>query len=122
MLPAMTRRVLVAVEDLFFLTRIQTTAQHAGIAIEACRADELPARCASAPPDLVVLDLHAPGDPLERARELKRSPATASIPIVAFYSHVEAALRERAIAAGIDRVLPRSAFTSRLAEWLAGAT
>jgi CheY-like chemotaxis protein len=121
-LPAMTRRVLVAVEDLFFLTRIQGTAQQVGVAIETCPVAELPARCASAPPDLVVLDLHAPGDPLERARELKRSGASANIPIVAFYSHVEGELRERALAAGIDRVLPRSAFTSRLAEWLAGAS
>jgi CheY-like chemotaxis protein len=116
----MTRRVLVAVPDLFFFTRIQSTAALAGITIESCEASALVERCSSDPPDLVVMDLHAGGDPIERARELKRLPATSRIPILAFYSHVETALREQATQAGIDRVLPRSAFSARLAEWLAG--
>ena len=116
----MTRRVLVVVQDLFFLTRIQATAAQAGIAIENCALDALIARCVSEAPDRVVLDLHVAGDPLERARELKGDPATRGIPIVAFYSHVETELRRQALDAGIDHVLPRSAFTARLAEWLAG--
>jgi CheY-like chemotaxis protein len=117
----MTSRVVVAVPDLFFFTRIQATAARAGIEIESCALDALVERCAAAPPDRVVLDLHAPGDPLERARALKRHAETSRIPIVAFYSHVDAALRAQAMQAGIDHVLPRSAFTARLAEWLAGA-
>lgn len=115
----MTRRVLVAVPDLFFFTRIEEVARHIGVAIEACPIDALVGRCAKQPPDLVVLDLHAPGDPITRAHELKRDAATSAIPIVAFYSHVDGALRERALEAGIERVLPRSAFSARLAEWLA---
>ena len=112
------RRVLVVVPDLFFLTRIEATAAQTGAVIERCNIEALLARCALEPPDLVVLDLHGPGDPIARARELKASAAT-HIPIVGFYSHVDGATRERAIAAGIDRVLPRSAFTSKLAELLA---
>ncbi|MGH7740600.1 MAG: hypothetical protein ACRENS_01110 [Candidatus Eiseniibacteriota bacterium] len=116
----MTRRVLVAVTDLFFLTRIESTAAQIGVALERSSLDQLVARCSSAPPDLVVIDLHAAGEPLEVARELKRGSATLGIPILAFYSHVESALRRQALEAGIDHVLPRSAFTARLAEWLAG--
>jgi NADH:ubiquinone oxidoreductase subunit 6 (subunit J) len=40
---------------------------------------------------------------------------------VGFYPHVDRALREAALAAGVDQVLPRSAFTVRLAALLAGA-
>lgn len=117
----MSRRVLIVVDDLFFLTRIQATAAQAGVTVESCPPEALAARCAAAPPDLVMMDLHGAGDPLERARELKRESATASIPIVAFYSHVEGELRKRALEAGIERVLPRSAFTARLAELLGSA-
>jgi len=39
---------------------------------------------------------------------------------VGFYSHVEAATRDAAHAAGIDLVLPRSAFAARLADLLRG--
>ena len=115
----MTRRVVLAVPDLFFLTRIQSTAALAGIAVQPVELVSLVDSCAAQPPDLVVMDLHANGDPLERARELKRLPATRHIPILGFYSHVDAAMREQAVLAGIDRVLPRSAFSARLAEWLA---
>jgi len=115
----MTRRVLLAVPDLFFLTRIQSTAALAGIAVEPVELAALVERCAAQPPDLVVMDLHAVGDPLERARELKRHPATRHVPILGFYSHVDTAMREQAAEAGIERVLPRSAFSARLAQWLA---
>ena len=71
-------------------------------------------------PDLIVLDLQAPGDPLTLARALKADPGTAGLEIVGFYSHVEQALREAALAAGVDHVLPRSAFTARLPALLAG--
>jgi len=115
----MSRRALLAVPDLFFFTRIESVARQIGVAIEACPIDALVEACAARPPDLVVLDLHAPGDPIARARELKSAAATSAIPIVAFYSHVDGALRARAIEAGIERVLPRSAFSARLADWLA---
>ena len=68
----------------------------------------------------MILDLQAPGDPLALTRALKSDPATRGIPVVGFYPHVEGALREAALAAGVDQELPRSAFTVRLAALLAG--
>lgn len=116
-----TRRAIVCVPDLFFLTRIQAAAKRTGAAIEECAPAALAGRCAAAPPALVILDLHGPGDPLAAVRALKSSRATAGIPVVGFYSHVDSELRRRALAAGVDRVLPRSAFTAKLEELLAGA-
>jgi CheY-like chemotaxis protein len=69
-------------------------------------------------PDLVIVDLTSAGDPLALVRALKTTPETRPVPLVGFYPHVEGALREAALAAGADRVLPRSAFTARLAELL----
>ena len=114
------RRVVAVVPDLFFAARIAATAERLGVALE------LPAPAAAletirrAPPDLVILDLHAPGDPLGLARALRADDATRAIHMLGFYSHVDRELREAALGAGLDQVLPRSAFTIRLPALLAG--
>lgn len=114
------RRVIAVVPDLFFATRIAGTAAHLGVALEMPRPEAALELIRRAPPDLIILDLHAPGEPLALARALHADPVIGSVPIVGFYSHVDGALREAAIAAGIDHVLPRSAFTVRLPALLAG--
>ena len=116
----MSRTVLVVVPDLFFGTRIATTAQHLGVAIEQAELSRALEQCRARRPDLVILDLHAFGDPLALARSLKSDATTRDIPLVGFYSHVDQALREAALAAGVDQVLPRSAFTAKLPEILSG--
>jgi CheY-like chemotaxis protein len=114
------RRVIAVVPDLFFASRIAATAERLGVALE------LPAPAAAldairrAPPDLVILDLHAPGDPLGLARALRADPATRAVHLLGFYAHVDRALREAALGAGLDQALPRSAFTARLPALLAG--
>lgn len=52
--------------------------------------------------------------------ELRRDPATAAVPIVAFSSHVQRDAMAAARAAGADEVLARSAFLHRLPGLLAG--
>ena len=117
----MTRRVLVSSPDLFFATKIAATAEAAGVAIEMLPAAALPDRCRAEAAALIILDLGAGASALAAARTLKADPVTCAVPIVGFYSHVESATRETAIAAGIDHVLPRSAFVARLPELLVGA-
>lgn len=114
------RRVVAVVPDLFFATRIAVTAVRLGVTLETPATEEALAAIRGRPPALVILDLRAPGDPLALARALKADPETRSVPVVGFYPHVEGALRERALAAGVDQVLPRSAFTARLPALLAG--
>jgi len=114
------RRVVAVVPDLFFAARIAATAERVGVVLE------MPAPATSletirrAPPELVILDLHAPGDPLGLARALRADPTTRAIRILGFYSHVDRELREAALGAGLDQVLPRSAFTVHLPALLAG--
>ncbi len=72
-------------------------------------------RARSERPSLIVMDL---GDerlaPFETIRALKGDPATAGARIVGFFSHVDVEIRNRAIDAGCDVVLPRSAFVKQL--------
>ena len=116
----MSRRVVAVVPNLFFATRIAETATQLGIVLETVAALGAVAAAADPIADLVVIDLAAEGDPLAVVRALKAAPATRAVPIVGFYPHVDAALRDAALAAGVDQMLPRSAFSARLASVLAG--
>ena len=115
------RRILSVAPDLFFAARIAAVAEALGLELldaAPAAAFEVAKRQA---PDLIVVDLHATGDPLAQVRALRADPATRAIPVVGFYSHVDAATRDAALAAGVTHVMPRSQFTRRLPELLAGS-
>jgi len=115
-----TRRVVAVVPDLFFATRISATAREVGVALEILAPDAALAAIRNAPPSLVLLDLHAPGDPLALVRALRAGPETRTVPVLGFYAHVDQALRQAALEAGVDQALPRSAFTHMLPALLRG--
>ncbi len=114
------RRVVAVVPDLFFAARIAGAAERAGVGLELVPPAGAFEAIRRRPPDLVILDLHAPGDPLALARALRADPATRGLRVLGFYAHVERALRDAAREAGVDPVLPRSAFTARLPALIAG--
>ena len=106
--------VVAVAPDLYFAARISALARAAGVDVTF----ETPARafalCASEPPALLLLDLHAPDDAATLVRAIKSDPRARAARIVGFYSHVETGLRRAVLAAGIDEALPRSAFVARL--------
>ncbi len=122
MVPAsMAQRLVVSVvTDLFFAARIAETARAASVHLEATTAARAPELCRDPVPDLVIVDLSGSGDPLGMVRALKADATTRAVHIVGFCSHVERELRDSALAAGVDQVLPRSAFTATLAALLRG--
>ena len=117
-----TRRVLAVVPDLFFAVKIGAVARATGAAFDTVTLASALEGVAEAPPALLIVDLHAPGDPPALVRALKADPRTRDVHVIGFYSHVETDLRRDALAAGIDEALPRSAFVQRLPALLAGDT
>jgi PleD family two-component response regulator len=120
----MTRRVLAAVEDLLFRSKISETASSLGIEAAFPRN---PRRLLEAihdsPPDLLILDLNsARFEPLALLQTMRSEEAIADIPTVGFLSHVQKDLAVAAREAGCDRVLARSAFTKDLPQILTGRT
>jgi CheY-like chemotaxis protein len=112
--------VVALVDDLFFQAKLLETAKRVGVEVRACTTpDALDAEIARAAPRLIVVDLNAGSQPL---RALERLQASGSrIPLIAFLSHVEVDLAERARATGCRDVMPRSKFTRDLATILARA-
>jgi CheY-like chemotaxis protein len=118
----MTRRVLAAVEDLLFRSKISETASTLGIEAAFPRSPKkLLEAVRESPPDLLVLDLNsARFEPLALLQTIKSEEATRDVPTVGFLSHVQKDLAVAAREAGCDRVVARSAFTKDLqtGKWL----
>ena len=116
-----TERVVILVDDMFFAAKINGAAAESGRTIERVKTDEQLEALAANPPALVIIDLNSDRlDPLEAIRFLKSREELTAVPIVSFVSHVQTDLIRAAQAAGCDYVLPRSAFTQRLHQIVAG--
>ena len=114
--------VIAIVDDLFFASKIRGTAEHVGARVQFSRsiADAL-AKARDEAPALIIADLNATCcDVLELARALKRDDGLSGVPLLGFFSHIQTELQQAAVAAGYDRVMPRSAFTKNLAQILSG--
>jgi PleD family two-component response regulator len=116
------RKVLGAVEDLLFKSKISETSSQLGIEAAFPRSPKkLLDALKESPPDLLVLDLNsARFEPLTILRDVKSDEATREISTVGFLSHVQKDLAVAAREAGCDRVVARSAFTKDLqtGKWL----
>ncbi len=107
-------QVVALVDDLFFQAKMMETARHVGVELRTVTSgDALIEEVAKAQPGLVIVDLNARQGPLEAIERLRA--AGVSAPLVAFLSHVQVELAERARAAGCHEVMPRSKFTQNLA-------
>jgi CheY-like chemotaxis protein len=120
--PIVARRVLAAVEDLLFKSKISETASTLGIEAAFPRNPrKLLEALRESPPDLLVLDLNsARFESLALLQTVKSDEATRDVATVGFLSHVQKDLAVAAQEAGCDRVVARSAFTRDLPQILAG--
>jgi CheY-like chemotaxis protein len=118
----MARRVLAAVDDLLFRSKISETAEVLGIEAKFPRSKgKLLETLRESPPDLLVLDLNSMRfEPLDLLRSVKSEETTQHIATVGFLSHVQGDLAVAARRAGCDKVVARSAFTRDLPRILAG--
>ena len=118
----MERIVLAVVDDLFFASKIRGTAEQIGVTVTFARkADAILDLARRDRPALIIFDLNSDRiEPAALARQLKADEQLRSIPLLGFFSHVQTELQHQAEEAGIDRVIPRSAFTKHLSEILSG--
>jgi PleD family two-component response regulator len=119
-----TKRILAAVEDLLFKSKISETASTLGIEASFPRNPKrLLEALQESSPDLLILDLNsARFEPLALLQTIRSDVATCDVPTVGFLSHVQKDLAVAAREAGCDRIVARSAFTRDLPQILAGRT
>ena len=112
----MARKVVAAVEDLLFRSKISETADQLGIEASFPRnPKKLIDAIRTSPPDLLILDLNSSRfEPLGLLQTVRSEEATKNLQTVGFLSHVQKDLAVAAREAGCDRIMARSAFTKDL--------
>ncbi len=107
--------VVVVVEDLFFLAKIEQIAEALGISIQVVKLAEARKQVRALSASMVIVDLNQrSGGAIDLVKALKADAASARVPVIGFLSHVQADLASAGRAAGCDRVLARSAITRQL--------
>jgi hypothetical protein len=112
-------RILFFIEDLFFIAKIQETARKLGVKVAFVKNDkeaiaELTGAEEGDRPGLIVFDLNnVNAKPLTLIPKLK-AKFKRSTSIIGFLSHLQGDLKAKAVEAGCDTVMPRSAFSQNL--------
>jgi hypothetical protein len=112
-------RIFCFIEDLFFLAKIQETARKLGVKVEFVKGDkDSVARLTDLPeterPKLLVFDLNnLNAKPMSLIPKFK-SKLKKATSIIGFLNHLQGELKAKAIEAGCDTVMPRSAFSQSL--------
>jgi DNA-binding NarL/FixJ family response regulator len=103
--------ILVLVSDLIFASRISAEARAVGSAIKMLRQPQL---LAGESAGRLIVDLNLPGA-IDAAAEWRK---TSGGEVIGFVSHSDRETIAKAIAAGLDQVLPRSRFVQVLPDLL----
>jgi hypothetical protein len=112
-------RIYFFIEDLFFVAKIQEAARKMGIKVEFAKAEkETLAKITGASDEdrasLIVFDLNnLAAKPLTVIPKLK-AKLKRGTSIIGFLSHLQGDLKVKAVEAGCDMVMPRSAFSQNL--------
>lgn len=112
-------RIFCFIDDLFFQAKIQETAKKLGIKVEFVKGEkETISRIIDSPeaekPTLVVFDLNnLNAKPMTLIPKFKAKFKKATS-IIGFLNHLQGDLKMKAIEAGCDTVMPRSAFSQSL--------
>jgi two-component system cell cycle response regulator DivK len=116
--------ILVVEDNEKNLKLVRDVLQFAGFhVVAASSAEQGVAMAIEHPPDLVLMDLQLPGmDGTEALRQLRGSPRTRSVPVVAVTAFAMKDDRERALNAGFDGYLEKPisvrAFPSQVRSFL----
>jgi len=110
-------RIFCFIDDLFFQAKIQETAKKLGIKVEFVKGEkDTVSRITDStePPTLLVFDLNnLNAKPMSLIPKFKTKFKKATS-IIGFLNHLQGDLKMKAIEAGCDTVMPRSAFSQSL--------
>ena len=117
-------RIFCFIEDLFFLAKIQETGRKLNVKVEFVKTDkDILDRLTNGngngeKPSLIIFDLNnMAAKPLQTIPKLKKELKKGTT-IIGFVSHVQGDLKLKAMEAGCDMVIPRSAFSQNLPQLL----
>jgi len=104
------KTVLVAVNDIFFYTKVRDAILPSGYQLERIRTQEdVAAKTQTGHPAALILDMNDPKlSAFQTLEQLQRS-----MPVLAFANHEEVETWNRAKALGVTKIVSRNEFSSR---------
>lgn len=113
------KRIVAAVDDLFFTVKITDAAKRAGLAVDFVKTEKDLLEKAATGPTLIILDLNFSGvQPLKSVGKLKGNSELKQVRLLGYLSPAQGELKQKAHEAGCDMVLARSAFSQNLPQIL----
>jgi PleD family two-component response regulator len=114
------KKILAVVDDLLFTVKINDAAKRAGLDAEFLKTEkDVLDKAKNEKPLLIILDLNATSvQTLKLIAKLKTSADLKQISLIAFLSHVQGELKQKAQEAGANIVMARSAFSQNLQQIL----
>ncbi|MBI1898564.1 MAG: response regulator [Acidobacteria bacterium] len=114
-----SRKILAVIEDLFFTVKVKDAAARAGLSVDFVKNTGDIVEKAGQKPLVIIVDLNIGAlDPVQLVQNLKTTEDTKRIPVIAYVSHVQGELKQKAHEAGCDIVMARSAFSQNLPQIL----
>jgi PleD family two-component response regulator len=109
------KTILVAINDIFFYTKVRDALLPDGYRLEKARAQQdILEKASSGNPALVLLDMNDRAvDAFQALETLKADPRLSSIPILAYANHEEVDTWNRARALGVTKIVSRNEFSAR---------
>jgi PleD family two-component response regulator len=112
------KTILVAVNDMFFYTKLRNALKPKGYTLERARAqDEVREKASALKPAAAVLNMNDPSvDGLKALEALRTDQASKQLPVLAFANHEEVETWNRAKALGVTKIVSRNEFSARTKE------
>jgi PleD family two-component response regulator len=112
------KTILVAVNDIFFYTKVPDALAPQGFRLEKARLQQdITEKASATRPAAVILDMNDRSlDAFHALQTLKNDPRFKAIPILAFANHEEVDTWNRAKALGVTKIVSRNEFSSRTRE------
>jgi len=109
------KTILVAVNDVFFYTKIRDALLPNGYTLERARTqEEVTAKAASLHPAALILNMNDEKlDAFKALEAVKGHPGTGSLSVLAFANHDEVETWRRARELGVTKIVSRNEFSSR---------
>lgn len=109
------RTILVAVNDIFFYTKLRDALKPHGYILERARAqDDVREKAMTLNPAAAVLNMNDPAvDGLKALETLRMEPSSKHLPVLAFANHEEVETWNKAKALGITKIVSRNEFSAR---------
>ena len=115
---SMNKTILVAINDIFFYTKVRDALAPQGYRLEKARAQQdIAEKAAATGPAVVLLDMNDRTiDAFQALQTLKNDPRFKAIPVLAYANHEEVDTWNKAKTLGVTKIVSRNEFSARTRE------